>query len=303
MATLEELMPAFLSDLQQVGVPFATGSPVPVSIRTHPQMVPVLLDWIANYRDRIDPPHAWYRFAMVCQGAANGWGEPHPELASAFIQEYRRLLPVDFEKLPPYENGKSLGGSTKVSLIGAFSFGIADVAGPENHGAIKRLILDPLAWPYSSMLIHTYLAKSKAKDVPEIIGEALASSDLNIYRYAARVAGLRGYTQFRDQVQKIADDCAAEPEVDFFWRDPLNDAAYKLSRKIYADAHKKSDAAELLGDLGDEGTAAFAAYVLGARKEANAAEPLRALTTSKTTRIRQEAKAALKKIEKAHGPS
>lgn len=302
MATLEELMPAFLLDLREVGVPFATGSSVPVSIRTHPQMVPVLLDWIANYRERIEP-RAWYRFAMVCQGAAKGWGEPHPELANAFIQEYRRLVEVDFEKLPPYENGKNRGSSTKVTLIGAFSFGIADVAGAENHGAIRRLILDPLAWQYSSMLIHTYLAKSKAKDVPEIIGEALKSSDLNIYRNAARVAGLRGYTQFRDQVQKIADDCAAEPEIDFYWRDPLNDAAYKLSRKIYADAHKNAESSELLKDLGNEATAAFAAYVLGARKEAKAAEPLRALTTSKTTRARQEAKAALKKIEKAHGPS
>lgn len=296
MATLEELMPAFVRDLDNAGIPDYP------KVREHPRIIPVLLDWIANYRGRIEP-RAWYRFALVCQGTANGWGEPHPELADAFIQEYRSLVSVDFEKLPSFESGKPLGNSTKATLIGAFSFGIADVAGVENHEDIKHLILDPSTQTYSSTLIHTYLAKSKAKDVPEIIGEALKSSDLNIYRNAARVAGLRGYTQFRDQVQKIADKCAAEPEIDFYWRDPLNDAAYKLSRKIYADAHKKTDTAELLGDLGDETTAAFAAYVLGARKEATAAEPLRALTTSKATRIRQEAKAALKKIEKAHGPS
>lgn len=80
-------------------------------------------------------------------------------------------------------------------------------------------------------------------------------------------------------------------------------ALHSLRRQAYVNKMVELKSAErafesALGDLANSELGPYAAYYLGTIKDLRALEPLRLATTGSPAKLRQEAKTALKKIEK-----
>ncbi len=286
----------FDDELLAANVPVGSRDPNQNNIRVYPQLKPILIDWISNYRTRLPPGFPWHDFVFGLNGITLSSGE-QPEVLTALITEFRNLCDLDFEKIVPPEQYHNYYAS---SFITGFSPTLAYSAGPGDYDRLRELVFDPKSRAESGTLISFYFGKSKNKDVPNVISEAFKEDGIGIRLLAAEVAGLRGFTQFLPEVREL--NRVTEGSDDYYWEPRMQAAVHRLEKKRYADTHAGSGTDELIRDLDDETVAPYAAYLLGVRKDPAALESLRRKTTSPVTKVRQEAKTAVKKIEKLLKP-
>ncbi len=286
----------FYDDMRTAGVPIGSDDPDRGDIRVYPQIKPVLIDWIRNYRTRLTPGSVWFPFSTSLKLFTMSNGE-QPEVATALIEEFRNLCDIDFEKVIPPEQ---YDAQYKGTFIANFSYAIAFTAGPGDYDRLRELVFDPKSRRYSGTLITFYFGKAKNKDVPNVLTQAFEEERIGIRLLAAEVAGLRGFTQFLPEVREL--NRGMQDSDDYYWVDRMKAAVHRLEKKHFANTHADSSIDDLIRDLDAGSVAPFAAYVLGVRKDSRALEPLRHKMTSPITRLRQEARAAVKKLEKHAKP-
>jgi len=289
-----DVVKGFDDALVAAGVP--SGIPLPnygehLDIRVYPQIKPIVIDWIRNFRSRLSPGMPWQRIKWSFQGITKCSGE-QPEVVAALITEFRNLLDVDFEKVTPSEeyNEDYRGG-----FLENFSLAIAFAAGPGDYNALRELVFDPKSNPFCWTLLGEYFIDSDNDDLPFVVGKAF----LSFAPFpAAEIAGRRGFTQFLPEVREIVRrDMAGD---DHFWKNQLETALDQLEKKDYADTHRASSIGDLIRDLDDDGVAPYAAHLLGVRKDRRAFGPLQAKAAHANTRLRREVKRALDVIDRHH---
>jgi len=279
----------FRDELVAAGVPWGVYRPGQSDIRNYPQIKPIVIDWIRNYRTRIPPGYGWRDFIHVFDAITSESGE-QPEVTAALIAEFRNLLDIDFEKIVPPEQCTP---QYKGSYIANFSRAITYAAGPGDYDSLRELFFDPQARPECWVILREYFGRSKNKDLPNVLTEAFKS----ILRLpASHICSLRGFTEFLPEVRDVARRYENYPYIEE--REQISDDLHRLEKKHYANTHKGSSVDDLIRDLDDDTVASYAAYVLGVRKDPAVLEPLRRKTVSPVTRVRQEAKVAVKKLEK-----
>ncbi len=287
----------FNDEIHAEGVP--SGAEIPdgsddhLNIRVYPQLKPILIAWISNYRSRLSPGYGWRSFVRRINGLTECSGE-QPEVLSALIAEFRNLCDLDFESVIPHEQFLP---QYKASFLANFSTAISYAAGPPDYDRLRELFFEPKAEPYRWSLLAEYFAESKNEDLPNILAEAFKSI---LGHPAAHIASLRGFTQFLPQVRVLARQYENDPDIE--WREQISNDLHRLEKKHYADLHTDSSIDDLIRDLDDDTVAPYAAYLLGARKDPVALAPLQRQTASRITRLRQEAKTAVKKLEKHAKP-
>ncbi len=281
----------FDDEMRAAGVPIGSDDPDRGDMRVYPQIEPIILDWIANYRTRFSERADWQNFMRRVRGIVASSGE-QPELATALITEYRALIPLDFM-------GAFAPGTCypvfKEMFLHDFDGAIARAAGPEHYSAIRELVLDPRFSHQCGGLMIKYFGRSRNPDLPVLVAEAFVHGQEFA---AAHIAGVQGLTQFLPHVRELARSVEYSDNV--LPLDDLRDTIYKLERKLYAEINVATTADDLIGDLDHDDIAPFAAYVLGVRKELHAVDALEVKLKSPITRVRQEAQSALKKIDRRH---
>ncbi len=283
----------YRDEMVAAGVPWGVYRPGQSDIRNYPQIKPIVIDWIRNYRTRIPPGYGWWDFIRVFNAITSESGE-QPEVTAALIAEFRNLLDIDFKKIVPPEQCTP---EYKGSYIANFSRAITYAAGPGDYDSLRELFFDPKARPECWVILREYFGRSENKDLPNVLTESFKS----ILRLpAAHICSLRGFTEFLPEVREVARLHKSDPDIE--WKEQTSDDLHRLEKKHYANTHKASSIDDFVRDLEDESVAPYAAYFLGVRKDPAALEPLRGKTTSPSTRLRQEAKTAVKKIEKRLKP-
>ena len=183
---------------------------------------------------------------------------------------------------------------------------IGRVATEENFDEMAALTEDPFYIQCMTPGYKTYFARSKDPRVPEVLRRLMEPEEVydeGQIILGARIAADRKFLELIPTVERLRARLEArEPGGNF---DTLDDALYRLYRaryaqQVYAGGKASVDIPRVLADLiGVDGQrAAFAAYVLGDLKAAGALGRLRELATSSNVRLRREAKAAVKKLEK-----
>ena len=281
----------FVTERVAAGIPCGSEDRNQNNIRVYPQLKPILIDWIRNFRTRLAPGFQWFLFLSSLKGLTDASGE-QPEVLTALMDEFRNLCDLDFEKVIPPEQ---YDAQYKGTFIANFSLAITYAAGPADYDRLRELFFEPKSKPYRWSLLEDYFGKSKNKDLLNILAEAF---NTGLEYPAAHIASLRGFTQFLPQVRDVAHSIEGNPNISAYWEDRIVNGVHRLEKKHYADTHKGSSVDDLIRDLDDDTVASYAAYVLGVRKDPAALEPLRRKVVSPVTRVRQEAKAAVKKVEK-----
>jgi len=282
----------FDDEMRAAGVPIGSDDPDRGDIRVYPQIEPILIDWIVNFRTRFSTKVDWLTFTRRVRGIAASSGK-QPELATALIAEYRALIPLDFMSF-------FAAGACDVHFKGMFmdnlSVAIVRAAGPEHYAPIREMVFGPQADGYVGFFMVNYFGRSRNKDLPVFVAEAFAKG---LELSAAHIAGVRGFTEFLPQVRELARSLE-NSGAPAFLQDEMRDPIYRLERKLYAEINVATTADDLIADLDHDDIAPFAAYVLGVRKQLCAVDSLEEKLKSSITRVRQEAQAALKKIDRRH---
>ncbi len=282
----------FVDELLAAGVPYGSKDLTKHGVWSNPQLKPIYVDWVQNYRTRLTPGAQWFRFLSALSGYAPPPGE-QPEVLAALITEFRNLCDLDFEKVIASE---LYDPHYKGNFIANFSLAIGYAAGPADYDRLRELFFEPKSKPFRWSLLTRYFGQSKNKDLPNILAESFKST---LGLPAAHIAALRGFTQFLPEVREVARRYENDPDIE--WREQTSGDLYRLEKKDYANTHKGTNTDDLIRDLDDDSVAPYAAHVLGARKDPAALEALRRKTTSPITRLRQEAKAAVKKSKDTPG--
>ncbi len=259
---------------------------------------PKLIDAIRTFRTRLPPGHKWFRFVTVLKMLTMSSGE-QPAILSALIDEFRNLVELDFEKVIPPEQ---YDAQCKGTLIANFTLALAYTAGPGDYDRLRELVVDPETRSYAETLIRDYFGKSRNRDVPNVLAEAFKEGDIGSRLLAGEVAGHRGFTQFLPEVRELNRGEEEDDDDDPYWKDRMRAAVHRLEKKRYVETHPDTSTADLIRDLDNDSVAPYAAYLLGVRKDSSALNPLKRKTTSPITRLRQEAKTAVKKLEKQVKP-
>ncbi|WP_349862384.1 hypothetical protein [Leifsonia sp. WHRI 6310E] len=180
--------------------------------------------------------------------------------------------------------------------------GISRVAVATNFDELAELTNVPAFLPSMTMIYRDYFARSKSPRVPELLRRLIEPDELiypGLVGLGATIAANQRYVclipTLDHQLLRIRNE-QPDDEVN----SEIVDALFRLRRVEYAQEMKGEGADILLADLAgkDAQTAAFAAHALGARKAIAALPRLRELAESPDVRLRREAKAAVKKLEK-----
>ncbi len=281
----------FDDEMRAVGVPIGSDDPDRGDMRVYPQIEPIVIDWIANYRTRFCERTEWQDFMRRVEGIVASSGK-QPELATALIDEFRALIPLDVMSVFAPGTCYPL---FKGMFLHDFDGAIARAAGPEHYSVLRELVLDPRFSDQCGGLMVKYFARSRNRDLAALVDEAFTKG---LDFPAAHIAGVRGLTQFLPRVRELARSVEYSDNV--LPLDNLREIIYKLERKLYAEINDATTADDLIADLDHDDIAPFAAYVLGVRKELHAVDALEVKLKSSITRVRQEAQSALKKIDRRH---
>ncbi|WP_314147891.1 hypothetical protein [uncultured Leifsonia sp.] len=181
------------------------------------------------------------------------------------------------------------------------------MATEDNFEELAALTEDPFYIQYMLPAYREYFAKSKDPRVPEVLRRLMEPEeiyDAGRIMYGAQIAANRKFLELIPTAENLLARLRAEKPDGRF--DALEDALYRLYRaryiqELYAGGKAKVDISRVLADLdgSDAERAAFAAYALGDVEAVEALGRLRELTASSNLRLRREAKAAVKKLEKA----
>ncbi|WP_314147892.1 hypothetical protein [uncultured Leifsonia sp.] len=183
---------------------------------------------------------------------------------------------------------------------------IGRVATEENFDELAALTEDPFYIQCMTMGYKTFFARSKDPRVPEVLRRLMEPDEVyddGRIILGARIAADRKFVELIPSVENLRARLEARSPGGNF--DSLEDALYRLYRaryiqELYAGGKAKVDISRARADLdgADGERAAFAAYALGDVKAVEALGRLRELTASSNVRLRREAKAAVKKLEK-----
>jgi len=280
--------------LVAVGVPSGISRPLfgeHLDIRVYPQIKPVVIDWIRNFRTRLSPGMPWQTMKWSFQGIAKSSGE-QPELVVALVAEFKNLLDVDFEGvIPPEEYDEEY----RKTFLENFSLAIVFAAGPDDYDTLRELVVDPRSIFCSWSLMSEYFVESDSDDLPALVAEMIGTS---AQIPAVEIAARHGMVQFLPAVRQIVKPNTFY--VNSHWTDTMRNSLDRLEKKSYADSHVASSVDDLVRGLDDDSVAPYAAHLLGVRKDRRAFGPLQAKAAHEHTHLRQEAKRALDAIDRHH---
>ncbi|WP_314147895.1 hypothetical protein [uncultured Leifsonia sp.] len=256
------------------------------------EALPIYERWAPDFLDRL-PDYGERRSFLSGAAYAVRDGGRDAESARFWIQVFKECL--DREPRTLFSSCWQLMDS------------IGRVATDDNFEELASLTEDPFYIQCMAMCFEQYFAKSKDPRVPEVLRRLMEPGeiyDAGRIMYGAQIAANRKFLELIPTVEKLLTRLKTEqPEARF---DALEDALYRLYRaryiqELYAGGKAKVDISRVLADLdvSDAERAAFAAYALGDVKAVEALGRLRELTASSNVRLRREAKAAVKKLEKA----
>lgn len=234
--------------------------------------------WIETYRDRF--PEILYPSFVRSLGEVLFYVNGLPNLTSAAIGMFREI--------PDYDR----------NIRANFALGIASSAGVENYDEILSLVREDLEENKFGVFLEFFFHKFKNPEIKSLIMESLNSGKFNnqISTVAARWKMVEAIPAIEAAYLAGSGESDLENE-------QYGAALHSLRRQAYANkmAELKSTAQALetaLGDLSNDKLGPYAAYYLGTTKDLRALEPLRHAASGDSTKLRQEAKTALKKIEK-----
>ncbi|AJT42672.1 hypothetical protein [Psychromicrobium lacuslunae] len=262
----------------EVGITFTRGRQVETLFPRDPDFSKNLIDWVDNYQDRL-PAELHKDFKVTFQRVLISL-EGFPEITSKAIKLYGSW-PDDIKNF-------------RGNLILAITLSGTD----ENYQEILELAQQDTAWTATDILIGEYLCRYRTEEVRRLIVEAMKHAPHR--HYTARTAAQWGLTE---TIPSVSAALELTPANNFVEKETLQRALHTLRKKDYLNRMKsaKSPAESFdiaLADLDKEELAPYAAYHLGRLKDRRALTALKLASNSKQTKLRQEAKAAVKKLEK-----
>ncbi len=290
---------SFFEDLLAAGLPSAGARSnrdeyIHPDMRVYPQIEPVLIDWIGNFRTRLGREIIWPLFLWKIHGIAIASGE-QPGLVRALLAEFWTLVDLDFTEFEVPAQYDDDPVMFKWDFVQCFCVPIVCAASPANYLELRKIVFDEKSRKYCLFLIRDYFGVSDNDDVPTVLMEALKVPDPVVHDAVAHVAAARGLTQFLPHVRGL-EKHPSSVEFGDEWVNRVKNDIDTLERLNYVEINGNSSTKDIIRDLKRADVAPHAAYVLGQRKDPSALRALKRKMRSPDSVLEHEAAAAVKAI-------